>query len=86
MGSREPLAGWYTRIGWKHHVMIHDGVELFADHSGWDVVAAAELNGHEAGLVPAQLAAEDAARALVAEMAAALGGRVAWNESEGSDG
>jgi hypothetical protein len=37
---------------------------------------------HGGGVVTAQLAAEDAARALVAEMAAALGGRVVWNESE----
>lgn len=33
------------------------------------------------GAVAAKLAAEDAARAMVADMVAALGGRVVWNES-----
>lgn len=92
MGSREPLAGWMrvgqyiilgtARVatmayvcngslpGWTGRVLIGDGENRIGGDS----------------LHAAQLAAEDAARALVAEMAAALGGSVTWGGDDDPEG
>ena len=85
---REPLPGT--------HVTVHGRGELRGGgvslHAWPDGVWQARTNGPRPARVgaddlpSAQLAAEDAARAMVADMAAALGGSVTWNESEASDG
>ena len=89
---REPLPGWGMVYG--------DGWSklLLARWPGMPLEIAANMDGRYCllpglapresgrGLYGARIAAEDAARAMVADMAAALGGSVTWGESEGSDG
>ena len=84
MGSREPLSGW-VELWHRGKNLKQGGVTLEVSRDGyWK--ARANNNGPRGVLlraVPptaltAQLAAEDAARAMVADMAAALGGSVTW--------
>ena len=90
MGSREPLGIWRAAsldggrvYAWFGAVMARiDGDP--ADGFTWNLTANAGVSslpvgaGEEQSLDAARLAAEDAARAMVAEMAAALGGSVTW--------
>ena len=93
MADRAPLAGWRRQSDALS--TIEYGDELWASVYRHPVTGAfiwyASVDpkirrGEINDVVAAKLAAENAARALVADMAAALGGRVVWNESEVSDG
>lgn len=87
MSRREPLSGW-TRLAepyrtWTHYLQI--GVcRVWAGPLEWQVYIGADSVPAEVGVtVPTSLrdsllGAEDAARRLVAAMAAALRGTVAW--------
>lgn len=88
MGSREPLPGWVKLWHGGLHLK-QGGVTLEVSRDGyWK--ARANANGPRNVIqradspnpTAAQLAAEDAARAMVDEMVAALGGSVTWGESE----
>lgn len=84
MAERAPLPGW-SRPGDEDVFNVGPvdmGVTL---HGYWYVDIEGGAHGQVKPGAPRRIAAEDAARALVADMAAALGGRVVWNESEGSD-
>lgn len=91
MADRAPLAGW-VEIAFPRENFVQlesSPLGLLAWDSGvWRAKVLTRDGG--AGVAPtrrtAQLAAEDTARAMVADMAAALGGRVTWNESEGNGG
>ena len=92
MGNREPLAGWT----WENEVtrILPTGqmatFKVFISRENGN----AWWECHEYGgpwpyddrqfdrTDAAQIAAEDAARALVAEMAAALGGSVTWADAQ----
>ena len=85
MADRAPLAGWRRQSDALS--TIEYGDELWASVYRSPVAGAfiwyASVDpkirrGEINNVVAAKLAAEDAARALVADMAAALGGRVVW--------
>ncbi len=83
MGSREPLPGWRDKRGAMGLPAGH--LRLLGQESGWWRVKADIYAGDSADqpLRAAQLAAEDAARAMVADMAAALGARtLIWADAE----
>ena len=91
MGSREPLPGWVERDSIQSSERELDcgpccawvepdwrtpyewGVSVVTDDGAEPVVTGKADNRRAA-----QLAAEDAARAMVADMATALGGSVTW--------
>ena len=85
MAMREPLPGWtgpvYGRVDLKRSC-----VNIYAWYDGeWQVRIDNRWRCDRLAddLPSAQLAAEDAARAMVADMAAALGGRVTWAKEGG---
>ena len=88
MGSREPLPGWKPVYGEGWSILLvgrwpGQPLEIAAHMDGrYDLIPGRGPDETGGGLLAAKLAAEDAARALVAGMAAALGGTVTWNESE----
>lgn len=87
---REPLSGWrgddgVVSVWYAKQVRLCVspnadanpvlwGVDVFGYQGGMTCVA----GGEEPTRLAAQIAAEDAARAMVADMAAALGGSVTW--------
>ena len=79
---REPLPGWVDATKMAGWYRLGDVALAF--HAGWRV-RSRSLDADSIGLRENQLAAEDAARAMVADMAAALGGSVTWNEGEVGD-
>ena len=94
MADRAPLAGWRATAwdanrlyAWFGIVMARIDGDL-ADGFVWNLMACSGVSdlpvgaGVEQSLGAAQLAAEDAARALVADMAAALGGSVTWADAQ----
>lgn len=101
MDERKPLAGWRNTffLGGGQVLRagpyLHCGISnpLFPPESvtSWSVgveaatgsvnLALGRCMSHDA----ARFAAEDAARALVADMAAALGGRVVWDAEGGGE-
>lgn len=86
MAKREPLAGWAPTPNGRYHVLVHNGLELWVTDEGYEVDVSGREDGEASDRGAAQLAAEDAARALVADMAKALGGTVAWStEGEPTD-
>lgn len=85
MAERKPLAGWRA-VGVEDMFNVGPVDMGVTQHGYWYVDIESGLHGQVRPGAPRCIAAEDAARAMVAEMAAALGGRVVWEESEGSDG
>lgn len=83
---REPLSGWKGTPNGRYLYMDRYGVELWAQGDGYEVTLDGVAGDIAHPGVSPQIAAEDAARAMVADMAKALGGSVTWGESEGSDG
>ena len=82
--GRVPLPGWEARRHGGGLFMDAGRFLLTADSNGeWGVDCEGADGSVSVSLAHVQLAAEDAARALVDEMAKALGGAVTWNESEG---
>lgn len=91
MAERKPLPGWRGNEPDKPEVWWHAPLRLSINPhvtpvswggawfgaDGFGMVWL-PFGGGAASIIDAQLAAEDAARALVAEMAAALGGSVTW--------
>ena len=88
---REPLSGWRGDEPGKPEVWWHPPLRLSVNpHASPVPWGGAWFGADGAGMVwlpfggdaetvrDAQLAAEDAARAMVADMAAALGGSVTW--------
>ncbi len=75
--SREPLPGWRDEYGrWRNEL---GKMAIVADAEGeWYVECDGVYGCVGNSTVRAQLAAEDAARAMVADMATALGGSVTW--------
>ena len=92
MSDRQPLPGWTMEDhgGFTHWSLPISGrVRLTVSkapgsRAWWGVVV--PVDGHRADAVAAQLAAEDAARALLAEMAGALGVRLAPEPCRWTDG
>lgn len=88
MGSREPLPNWKPvhGDGWS---LLRVGrwpgqpLEIAAHMDGrYDLLPGRGPDETGGGLRTARIAAEDAARAMVADMAKALGGSVTWGESD----
>lgn len=82
---REPLPGW--TMDDDDAARIRGGVELLASKTRWMMIfreRSQTVSGHHLPPMEAQLAAEDAARAMVADMAAALGGSVTWATEGGA--
>lgn len=82
MADRAPLAGWALASWNRQSYMKVGGMELWAAVSHWSIEITADRGGASDSLAAAKLAAEDAARAMVAEMAAALGGSVTWADAQ----
>lgn len=90
MAERKPLAGWVDCELPAHPSAMTLSVEPTDnpdDPTEWVVdgqycVSARVPGGTVAARIAACIAAEDAARALVAEMAAALGGSVTWGDAQ----
>lgn len=79
MAERAPLAGWAWAPWCRQHFVKEGELELWANESGhWSIEIVSDRSGTADDPIAARIAAEDAARAMVAEMAAALGGRVMW--------
>lgn len=91
MTKREPLPGWgisYTKFAEMDAGILHLSVDTQEPNkhlpkesqraARWWIEYEGSWSEAWSTLGSAQLAAEDAARALVADMAAALGGTVAW--------
>lgn len=77
---REPLPGWEPRRP-SGSLIVTGDITLIADSDGewWIDSEMEDAFGHSPnGMVATMLAAEDAARAMVADMAKALGGSVTW--------
>ncbi len=74
---REPLSGWTKRRYGPGMTLAVGVADLIAHIDEW-YAEVEMLYGYESELAAAQLAAEDAARAMVADMATALGGSVTW--------
>lgn len=89
MADRAPLPGWkgtrYSRdlIGGRRRPWRITA----SSYGNWAIEPLRIVEGYaDGGIEAAQMAAEDAARVFVADVAAALGGRVVWGEGEGGDG
>lgn len=81
MADRAPLPGWRT-VGVEDMLNVGPVDMGVTQHGYWYVDIEGGAHGQVRPGAPRRIAAEDAARALVSEMAAALGGRVVWEESE----
>lgn len=89
MAERKPLAGWDDCELPAHRDAMVLSVEPTDDGSPieWGIDGSYWDHGWAGGDAEARIAAEDAARAMVAEMAAALGGSVTWADAqEDTDG
>lgn len=75
---RSPLPGW------SHHgaLLSPSTIQVINVDDWWRVSLIGSVSGESTA---PRIAAEDAARAMVADMAAALGGSVTWGESEVSE-
>lgn len=95
---RRPVDGWDPRDEWSRiqRLVLAAGVavhvnEFSDDQACWEIQAETDYDFPNSGdeirdLESATLAAEDAARTMVADMAAALGGVVVWPEADGGGG
>ncbi len=76
---RKPLPGWEARRHGGGLFFDAGRFRLIADSNGeWDVSCEGADGAVSVSLAHVQFAAEDAARAMVADMAKALGGSVTW--------
>lgn len=82
VAEREPLSGWDPTPNGRYHVMTFGMVEMWVTDEGYEVDMSGTSDGKADGRTSAQLAAENAARAMVADMAKALGGSVTWATDE----
>ena len=88
---RKPLPGWMRAGGYFILGTVKAGTIAYAcngaepGYTGRMTLGVGENRVWADDLRSAQLAAEDAARALAADIVAALGGTVAWPESEAPD-
>ena len=85
MAERAPLPGWGEFPDGGAALPCPIGMTVaagFGDSSYWQLTVTIHRQGHNDN---PRIAAEDAARAMVAEMAAALGGRVVWDAEGGTD-
>ncbi len=82
MDNRAPLPGWTVSASGRYKALTIGGIGLLALADSYDV----DITASVSGVVPAghspEIATEDAARALVADMARSLGGSVVWAEAE----
>lgn len=92
---REPLPGWWLSLSDGAYNFHAGGACLTADRAWsptddagwqWRVEVESETRDCKPTALEARIAAENAARAMVADMAKALGGIVTWGESEVSGG
>lgn len=97
MAKREPCAGWregddiesseLELVAGRYCAWVDPDALVYRWGVSVDLEYSKEClrHGVASDCVRAQLAAEDAARALAADMAAALGGSVAWATEGGSE-
>ena len=84
MAERKPLAGW-DHSGEDSTFWFPGGDMVASTGRMWVAIRQRSKSdyGHGMGIAAACIAAENAARAMVAEMVAALGGSVTWADDQG---